>query len=235
MLRYTIATGVSETNILTEYGVHISGSTGLLGRPDFKNQTKFDWPYLHGEWIDLRQRRYKSREIKLKCWVKATSEQNAINKMNDFMKAFDTNQLIRLHIDFVEHGGSSAPVYQGTKGLFYLVYLSKHDQPKYKWSNSKQIITFEITLTEPSPVKRIYEISGTDSGTVTIAYTSTSEFDVHWGDGSVTYDCIGSGDLEHAVGSHQFIIVTGVISDISAMELRVSTSELTINTIYSEI
>lgn len=151
------------------------------------------------------------------------------------MKAFDTNQLIRLHIDFVEHGGSLAPVYQGTNGLFYLVYLSKHDQPKYKWSNSKQIITFEITLTEPSPVKRVYEVSGTDLGTVTIAYTSTSEFDIHWGNGDVTYDCIGTNEVSHAVGSHQFIIITGVISDISSMDLRTSTNELTVTTIYSEI
>ena len=55
MLRYTIATGQSETNILDEYGVHVSGTTGLLGRPDFKNQTKFDWPYLHGEWNQQRR------------------------------------------------------------------------------------------------------------------------------------------------------------------------------------
>lgn len=236
MLRYTIATGQPETDILSEYGVHVSGSTGLLGRPDFKNQTKFDWPYLHGEWIDLRERRYKPREIKMKCWVKATSEQSAINRMNNFMKAFDTNQLVRLHIDFVEHGGSSAPVYQGAKGLFYLVYLSKHDQPKYKWRNSKQIITFEITLTEPSPVKRVYEVGGTDGGTVTIAYTSTSEFDIHWGDGNVDYDCIGTGEANHTVGAaRQFIIITGVISDITSMDIRTSTNELEVHTIYSEI
>jgi len=237
MLRYTIATGQPETDILSEYGVHVSGSTGLLGRPDFKNQTKFDWTYLHGEWVDIKQRRYKQREIKLKCWVRATSEQNAINKMNAFMKAFDTNKLIRLHIDFVEHSGNMAPVYQGAKGLFYLVYLSKHDQPKYKWRNSTQIISFEITLTEPSPVKRVYEISGTDVGTVTIAYTSESEFDIHWGDGDVEYDCLGTGDVNHTYDSaaRHLIIITGVISDISAMELRTSTPEITITQIYDEI
>lgn len=37
MLKYYIATGKTETDILAEYGVHVSGSTGLLGRPDFKN------------------------------------------------------------------------------------------------------------------------------------------------------------------------------------------------------
>ena len=152
------------------------------------------------------------------------------------MKAFDTNQLVRLHIDFVEHNGSSASVYQGAKGLFYLVYLSKHDQPKYKWSNNKQIITFEITLTEPSPVKRVYEVGGTDGGTVTIAYTSTSEFDIHWGDGNVDYDCLGTGTKNHVVGSaRQFIIITGVISDISAMTITTSTNELVVHQIYDEI
>ena len=140
MLRYTIATGQSETDILTEYGVHVSGSTGLLGRPDFKNQTKFDWKYLNGEWIDLKQRRYKPREIKLKCWVKANSEQAAINRMNAFMRAFGANQLIRLHIVFVNNG-NNIPI-SGNNGLFYLVYLSKTGQPSYRWNPSRQFITF---------------------------------------------------------------------------------------------
>lgn len=235
MLKYFIATGKAETNILTQYGVNVSGSTGLLGRPDFKNAEKFDWKYLHGEWIDLRNRRYKSREIKLKCWVKANSEQSAINRMNNFMKAFDTNQIIRLHIEFVNN--NSGAVISGAKGLFYLVYLSKTGQPSYRWNPSRQVISFEVTLTEPSPVKRVIEVGGTDSGTVTLNYTSSSEFDIHWGDGDVTYDCIGTDTASHAYttsGKH-YLILTGVIGDISALTWQTSTNELTLTQIYDEI
>ena len=236
MLKYYIATGETETDILAEYGVHVSGSTGLIGRPDFKTPKKYNWDYLNGEWIDLRKRRYKPREIKLKCWIKASNEQDAINKMNSFMKAFNQDKLVRLRVEFVMNSNQQS-VNPVTRGLFYLVYIAKHDQPKHKWKQGKQIISFEVNLTEPSPIKRVFQVSGTDVGTVTIAYTSESEFDVHWGDGDVEYDCVGTGDVEHTYESaaRHFIIITGVISDISAMELRASTNEIIITQIYDEI
>jgi len=241
MLKYYIATGTAETNILTEYGVNVSGSTGLLGRPDFKNAEKFDWKYLNGEWIDLRNRRYKSREIKLKCWVKANSEQNAINKMNNFMKVFGTNKLIRLHIEFVNN--SNGEVVTGAKGLFYLVYLSKTGQPSYKWNQSRQIISFEVTLTEPSPVKRIYKVVSTyGDHSVSLSYHSATEFDVHWGDGDVDYDLLGGTaqsplTLDHeykGAGTH-YVIITGVIPEITST-LTTSTPETTVGpALYEEI
>lgn len=236
MLKYYIATGETETDILAEYGVHVSGSTGLLGRPDFKTPNKYNWDYLNGEWIDLRKRRYKPREIMLKCWMKANNEQDAINKMNSFMKAFNQDKLVRLRVEFVMNSNQHS-VNPITRGLFYLVYITKHDQPKHKWKQGKQIISFEVSLTEPSPIKRVFQVSGTSVGTVTIAYKSKSEFDVHWGDGDVEYDCVGTGDVEHTYESvaRHFIIITGVISDISAMELRTSTPEITIAQIYDEI
>ena len=236
MLKYTIATAKAETDILTEYGVHVSGTKGLFGRPDLKTPTKFDWDYLNGEWVDLRSRRYKPREITMKCWLKGSSKQVAIDKMNTFFKAFSANTLIRLHVEFLNNDGTM-PVYDTTKGLFYLVYLTKANVSKYKWRSGKQIVEFEITLVEPSPIKRIYQVSGTDSGTVTVTYNSASEFDIHWGDGGITYDCLGSGSESHAYttsGKH-FIIVTGVITDISAMTFSASTNEITITQIYSEI
>lgn len=235
MLKYTIATGKAETDILTTYGVHVSGSTGLVGRPDFKNPQKYNWDYLNGEWIDLQQRRYKPREIRLKCWLKANTKQAAIDNLNTFLKAFDTSSLIRLHVDFLQN--NSGQVQTGIKGLFYLVYLSKTDSKNVLWRAGKQILTFDITLTEPSPIKRILMTGGTDAGTVTITYTSTSEFDIHWGDGNATYDCIGTSQTaSHALaaGTH-YIIITGNIGDISSMTVATSTPELTVTTLYNEI
>jgi hypothetical protein len=233
MLKYKIATGQTETDILTEYGVHVSGSTGLVGRPDFKTPThRFSWDYLNGESIDLRQRRYKPREIKLKCWLKANTKQTAIEKLNTFLKAFDTQNLIRLHVEFVV----SDPQQTGMKGLFYLVYLSKTDAKNVLWRTGKQILTFDITLTEPSPIKRVYKLTATDIGRVEIDYLTTSEIDIHWGDGDVTYDCYGEGSTTHyytSTGIH-YIMIVGVISEIKEWSIDAS-HELAVTLIYDEI
>lgn len=241
MLRYTIATGKAETNIETTYGVHVTASKGLVGRPELKNTSKkYDWDYLHGEWVDLNSLRYKAREITLSCWIKDTSEMNAVTKLNNFIKELKKNELIRLTITFLRNNGN--PIDPGTPNanhsLFYLVRLSNPGNVTYKWHRGKQVLKFDITLTEPSPVKRVYKVVGTDVGSVTMTFTSTSEFDVYWGDGNKAIDNIGTEQsLTHAygtVGTH-YLIITGVISDISAMTLTTSTAEVTVTQIFDEI
>lgn len=249
MLKYTIATGREETDICTQYGVHVSSAKGLIGRPDFKEPAhKYSWGYLNGEWIDLANRRYKSREITLKCWLKGSNKQQAINRMNSFLRAFDTSSLIRLHIEFIT---SSGTVQNGTKGLFYLVYMSKMSMKEVKWRQEKQILNFEITLIEPCPVKRIYKLSSNqvpvnpeepeersgESYNVVMAFNSKYEFDVHWGEGHSSYDNIGEGTLTRSYSEEEthYIIVTGVISEIETMTLTCSNNNMEITQIYDEI
>ena len=244
MLTYYIATGLSETDIDAAYGVRVSGTEGLLGRLDFKKSDTYNWDYLNGEWVDLQSRRYASREIVMHCSVKAeptvslSAEQVAINKMNAFMKAFDVDRIVRLHIVFVGNNGQSVPI-SGNSGLFYLVYLAKAGQPDYEWNPHKQIITFDITLREPSPVKRVYKLQATDIGTVKVTVTSPSEVDIHWGDGSVTYDVTGTGvekvHLYNDIPNKCYIIITGVIKDATTTVAPYQSPEITATLIYDEI
>lgn len=236
MLRYTIATGSNDTNILTEYGVHVSGSSGLVGRPELKVPSKkYEWDYLNGEFIDMRFRRYKAREITLSCWISASSEINAVKQMNDFMRVFNSSTLIRLMVEFLPVGDTV--IVGPPEALLFLVYLSSQVRSKYKWKKGKQVIEFDITLTEPSPVKRVYILKSTDVGNVTVSYSSTSEFDIHWGDGTASLDNIGDGmSVSHnytTTGRH-YIIVTGVIEDITAMTFTCD-SEISITLMYEEI
>ena len=234
---------MTETDIAATYGVRVSGTSGLIGRPNFKKTAKYDWDYLNGEWVDLQSRRYESREIVMKCWLKAepsgstSAEQVAINRMNNFMKAFDTDSLVRLHIVFVSNSGS-VPV-GGNNGLFYLVYLAKAAQPDPHWNPNKQIITFDVTLREPSPVKRVYRLSATDTGRVRVTVTSPSEVDIHWGDGSVTYDVVGTGvETIHEytdIPNNCHIIITGVIKDATTTVAAYQSPEITASLIYDEI
>ena len=233
MLRYTIATGKSETDILSEYGVRVSGTTGLVGKPEFKDRRKYSWPHLHGEWVDLRRRRLKAREITLKCWLKGENKQDAIARMNAFMKAFETDSLIRLRVEFL-----NTTMIGSNNSLFYLVYLKGCDEPRYKWRTGKQIFQFEIHLKEPSPVKRIYQLDATDIGNVTLACDTPNELDVFWGDGDVNYDVVGDnvtiGHKYSTAGRH-YLIVCGVIDEISSLTLTPSTQEITITQLYEEI
>ena len=214
MIHYLIKVGSDEEkDILTEYGVHVSGSTGLVGKPEYKESRKYSWDYLNGEWVDLGERRYKPREITMKCWISAKSTKNAesaaVAMLNSFLSVFDTDKLVRLRIMFNTGGLSN--------GLFYLVYL-RGSSPKYKWNKRHQVIEFELRLTEPSPEKKIFQRSYTGSGLTAIAtYTSSSEFEIDWGDGSVSYDLVGSNKtVSHTYASEgtYFIIASGVLKDI---------------------
>lgn len=234
MIRYTIATAQAETDIRTEYGVNVEKSD--IEVPNFKKQDEYNWPYLNGKSIDLSQRRYDKRKITLTGWMKAANKQSAIDNLNALRKAFDKESLIRLRVSFIDDSGN---VQTGTKGLFFLVYLESLKLNKAKWKRGQQIWPVEIILTEPSPIKRVYKVGGaTDSGEITITYTSSSEFNIHWGDGEVDYDCIGSNQvIGHKYNSFQthYIIITGVIKDISAMLVESHTVEFPVVQIYDEI
>ena len=234
MIRYTIATAQAETDIRTEYGVHIEKSD--IEVPNFKKQDEYDWPYLNGKYIDLSQRRYDKREITLTGWMKAANKQSAIDNLNALRKAFDKESLIRLRVSFIDDSGN---VQTGTKGLFFLVYLESLKLNKAKWKRGQQIWPVEIILVEPSPIKRVYKVGGsTDSGTITITFSSSSEFNIHWGDGDVDYDNIGNSQVvTHKYNSAwvHYIIITGVIKDISSMLVESSTHEFPFTQIYDEI
>lgn len=225
MIHYLIKVGSEEEkDILTEYGVHVSGSTGLVGKPEYKESRKYSWDYLNGEWVDLGQRRYKPRDISMRCWISAKSathaEGVAVNMLNTFLKVFDTDKLVRLRVEFSSQGINNQ--------LFYLVYL-RSNAAKYRWNRLHQIIEFELRLVEPSPEKKIFERTYTGSSrTATATYTSSSEFEIDWGDGSVSYDLIGSNKtVSHTYASEgkYYIIASGVLKDMTVNIPDVSPSD----------
>lgn len=214
MLEYFIKVGdQAEKNIKTEYGVHVSASEGLVGKPPFKDGRSYSWDYLNGEWTDLGSRRYKSREIRMVCWIAASdygflaAEGRCVRQMNTFLGKFDTDGLVRLRIRF--NGSEDV-----RNNLYYLVYL-KSSSYRYKWRKGQQVIEFELRLVEPSPEKSVY-LRTYEAGTVTADFSSSSEFDIDWGDGSVSYDLVGSRQtVSHTYRAGSYvIIVSGIEKDI---------------------
>lgn len=205
-----IAYSLDGVNLLT-YGVYVSSSTGLINRPKLKDPVRQSWKTQHGEVVDLSRRYYESRKISLECFIKATSKEDFLTKMNTFMQLFDAPGTRRLMV-----------AVDVTKPLVYEVYLSDQIDPKKKWSDSTMVGTFKLELTEPNPVKRVIKHVRTDaaSKTLSITVTTTKIVDIYWGDGSVTYDVSGTGVVvthDYSTNGTYYAIVAGCIDEITSL------------------
>lgn len=191
---------------LTTYGVYISESNGLLSRPKPKAIPTQSWANYHGEVSDLSKKYYEARKIVLDCFIKATSKEDFLTKMTNFLQVFDASGTRRLMVTV-----------DPAKPLLYEVYLSSGIEPKKKWSDSTMVGTFTIELTEQSPIKRVVKVVGTS---LTITITTTKMVDIYWGDGSVTYDVSGTTQAKsHTYGSSgtYYAIVAGPIDEITSL------------------
>lgn len=83
---------------LTDYGVHVSASEGLLSRPRPKKPTTLSWQDYNGEVVDLSKRTYEPREIELDCFIKAASQWEFQDKVNAFLSVLDTAGAKRLSV-----------------------------------------------------------------------------------------------------------------------------------------
>lgn len=189
------------------YGVYVSESNGILDNLVPKDPIRFEWPDYHGEIIDLSAVRYQPRSISLQCFIHADTGDEFIEKVNSFLAQFQKPGTQRLKLN----------VYS-VKPHVYEVYLSNSINLKKKWSSENMVGTFELTLVEPEPVKRVLSFG---SGLVSITLTSSKVLAIHWGDGTHTFDVFGENlTIEHTYttpGPHE-IIISGVIEDITAFD-----------------
>lgn len=196
---------------LLAYGVYVSGSSGLIGRPKPKNPVSFNWDTENGEAIYAGKKYYESRKISIECFIKSTSKEDYIVKMNTFLQLFDTSGTRRLMV-----------IVDVNMPLVYEVVLSGEIDPKKKWSDSEMIGTFKLELTEPSPIKRVIKHVRSDEGTKTLSITITSSkmVDIYWGDGYTTYDVCGTSVVithNYASNGTFYAIVAGSIDEITSL------------------
>lgn len=199
-IRYTV--NGSDFNA---YGVSVSESKGLLDNLELKDPARFEWPDYHGEVIDLAAPRYQARTITLSCFLAADNTDDFIEKLSAFLAQFQKKGTQRLKVNAYS-----------IKPHVYEVYLSQGINLNKKWSDDTMIGTFELTLVEPEPVKRVLSFG---TGQVSITLTTAKIVNIHWGDGTHTYDVYGTNlTVTHTyqtAGPHE-IIISGVIEDITA-------------------
>ena len=190
-----------DGNMFADYGVYVSGSTGITTVPKIKDPLTYNWGSVDG--LDYHQDgvRYQERTIQLKCFMEAVSYADLIARSLAFFSLFIANRPLRLKIA------------AGTKPLVYEVICKDSISLDPDISHGEKCVgTFTIKLVEPEPVKRV--LSG--GGTATITIQSKTPVNIYWGDGSHTYDVSGNNvqaSLSHNSGSE--IIITGEPNDFT--------------------
>lgn len=195
-----------------EYGVFVSDSKGVVGRPKLKAPASVSWDNYHGEAVDLNHKFYEPREITLSCFIKAGNKSDFITKMSQFAQLFDKNGSQRLMIDV-------HPI----KPLVYEVYCKDEINVAKKWNDELMVGTFDLKLTEPEPVKRVLKHIrvGESTKTCSITLTSIKLVNIFWGDGKADFDVSGENiTITHNYENNGdfFVIVTGCIDEISKFE-----------------
>jgi len=192
-----------------DYGVYVSDSRGVVGRPKLKAPASVSWDNYHGAAVDLAHKFYQSREIILSCFIKADNKNDFIAKVSQFSQLFDRRGSQRLMI-----------AVDPAKPLVYEVYCVEEIAVLKQWSAGTMVGTFELKLIEPEPVKRVLKHTRVDEGTKTclLTLTSTKLVNIYWGDGKSDFDI--SGDTvtiahDYENNGDYLIIIAGDIDAIS--------------------
>lgn len=127
--------------LFKDYGVYVSGSDGLLGTPRRKEPEKYEFPNENGYVVDLKNKVYQARTIKLNCFIKSLSSTDLIDKYNAFTKIIQ---------DITTTKTLSVTV--GNKGLTFLCYVSDISEMKKTFTNGINVGLFTLTFIEPEPI-----------------------------------------------------------------------------------
>lgn len=196
-----------------EFGVHVSGSSGIIGLLERKEQLTVEWDSYHGLIVDKKRPRYKERTITLDCFIEASSKTNFVEWTQLFMSQFQKPDTQRLKIE-----------YDGrTKPLYYEVFAQSGSDIEKNWTydNDLMVGRFNLTLIEPEPVKRVIRHIGSAGSTASITFSSNKLLNIFWGDGLSTFNVSGKNrEITHtyAQGGEFDIIITGIIEDIKDFE-----------------
>ena len=127
--------------LFKDHGVFVSNSEGIIGIPKRKEPEKYDYPNENGYVVDLKNKVYEPRVIKLDCFIKAISSTDLIDKYNLFTKSIQ---------DIEETKPLSVSV--DAKGLSFLCYVSDITPLKKRFTQGVNYGTFTLTFIEPNPI-----------------------------------------------------------------------------------
>lgn len=211
---------------LRDLGVVVKDARGIADRPEYKDVRKTEWADRHGTNVDLKNVRYKAREIELDCWFLADTKEDAVDKIMQIKDLISGNGFQRFQFSV-----STSRVYP------YDVYFS--DELNFeipKWMDGGRMAPdFTLKMIEPQPVKKVLKFTANSANgrTVNIKMNTNKEnLSVFWGDKLATHNVRGATvNQSHTfvADGDYFITVAGVVENITNF---VSNSVIVWNRLY---
>jgi hypothetical protein len=128
-------------NNFSSYGVYVSESEGLLGKPNRKKVEIYEYPGESGHIADLSSVIYEPRTIKLSCFIKADTVASLITVYKNFSSLLYEQATVKNLILKID----------GQEKLTFSVYVSEISELKKKFRDGVNAGTFTITFIEPQP------------------------------------------------------------------------------------
>jgi hypothetical protein len=136
-----------------------------------------------------------------------------MNNNNDNTKIDITN--LKLETGSSATGWTPAPL--DLKPLLFEVFLSDTVSLKKEWQEKTMIGTFSLKLKEPEPIKKVIFLNEEDE---TLTITTTKPVNIYWGDGTHTFDVMGTAQvISHSYDhvDYYYIVITGDIDAITSL------------------
>jgi hypothetical protein len=166
-----------------DFGVYVSESNNLVGLLERKTITQYDWAEYHGISPDLKNLKFKEREIELKCFIRGNDWETLFDNFRNFIiKEFSKSETQRIHVE---------PF--GYKTLAYEVFMKDEIRPEKQFSNGEMFATFTLKMIEPNPIKKVLK---TSLDQLNLKYSCPSETEIFLGDGTKQ---IGRGDVNFTI------------------------------------
>jgi hypothetical protein len=128
-------------NSFSSYGVYISKSVGLLGKPVRKAPETYEYPGESGHIPDLATVLYEPRKITLSCFILAKSAAALIcdyETFTSFLYGQTTVKALSLKID-------------GVVNLTFNGYVKEISDITKRFRNGRNVGEFTVTFIEPKP------------------------------------------------------------------------------------
>jgi hypothetical protein len=128
-------------NLFSGYGIYVSGSTGLLGKPRRKEPEIYEYPGENGHIPDLASTVYEARKITLSCFILASSAVDIISRYEAFTSFLYGQTGVEALVMYMD----------GVPELTFNCYVKEISDIVKRFRAGKNAGTFTVTFIEPKP------------------------------------------------------------------------------------
>ena len=199
---------------VSDFGLIVKESTGMLDRPKTKNPTSYDWKEYNGKIVDTDNLRFDERTLTIKGTIVADDNVQLMSYISGLYNILASSGLHMLRIDIPD-----------VNTMCYMVYIKDSISITKKWRQRDETIAASITikLTEPEPEKKIIKCAA-QQGTLSFTLQAASCVNLYYSDGNKSLDLISASG---ATITHQwsnpnvteFLVITGNINDVNVRNL----------------